>query len=589
MGAFLSLMSGLAKGASSKYNELAEEERKNKIRQNELMASSLEQRLEKDDSLTPEEQHHLLGQILSLRGIDPKTAQHIINASGYLRNQMEEEARKTGGVAPPIKQSFDIPALGDMPAQTAQVSIPASEFGPMPQYQSRTAGEIKFERKLPQDIAEANLKQKAMRDAQLAEATGLMEAKLQVLQKYKDTPLEDEVRYMLGAAPRSGASTFLPGNGIRGKDLKAYFPDAKDIDENKLYKVSFGPDKKTPVAYFPVSEDTVAGKAAQGSNFTQFATDMVGNPRDDSGMYTPVRARAGGAIIGIVPETELGSFAVRHNFKQVTQPDGSVALIPVTETSETKKTLPGGQPISAQAAQTQAPASPQGQSPFAPLPTPPASHPILTGPNPYSGGVKTGTIVGGKPLTEGEFKNLSSAKQGLRMLAKLREGIAKDPYFLEKAATGASQGAAWRNELSDIITRLRTGAALNQEEQHFYQSQLPGLKDKLASKILPGEKNLIDSKLKIYEDLFNGVIQQYGRRAMGGYKPGDFEVKPPTEFQDNTKASPNSPLPSRSSSRSASSTSHKVGDTVIHQGKQYRITAIDAKTGEAELEPVGGK
>ena len=123
-------------------------------------------------------------------------------------------------------------------------------------------------------------------------------------------------------------------------------------------------------------------------------------------------------------------------------------------------------------------------------------------------------------------KNIENAQSGLRALAKVRgmlfdkEGklSAKGKDLLLKGAIpgslGAREFAAIRNEMMDVLTRLRTGAALNQNEQEFYAGQMPGALDIT-------EPEAIKSKLKILEDMFNGLSG--GRR---------LEAAPKTDLSD---------------------------------------------------------
>jgi hypothetical protein len=122
-------------------------------------------------------------------------------------------------------------------------------------------------------------------------------------------------------------------------------------------------------------------------------------------------------------------------------------------------------------------------------------------------------------------------------------------------------------ELSDLIKRLRSGAATNESEEKFYLGQLPGAMDKLSENLPFGlaEPGLVEDKLNLHKNLFNGVIQQWGNRAVGGWPTSptataqDFGVDPSKvekpnvgdwvprfdkqEAAKNKNATPSTPLP----------------------------------------------
>lgn len=115
---------------------------------------------------------------------------------------------------------------------------------------------------------------------------------------------------------------------------------------------------------------------------------------------------------------------------------------------------------------------------------------------------KRGFVYEGKPLSPEAQKVKENAESGLRALAKIETMIGEDPSVLVKSALpgslGARQYAAAKNEVMDVITRLRTGAALNLQEQDFYAKQVPGLLDLT-------DKEAISYKIKQLRDLFTGL------------------------------------------------------------------------------------
>ena len=111
-----------------------------------------------------------------------------------------------------------------------------------------------------------------------------------------------------------------------------------------------------------------------------------------------------------------------------------------------------------------------------------------------------------KPTPTELVKIRENASSGLRALAKVEEEINKGGnavIFRSKLpfAPGARTYKAAVNEMKDVLTRLRTGAALNVDEQKFYEGQLPGAFD---------SDSTIQYKLSIFRNLFT-KLQTQGR------------------------------------------------------------------------------
>ncbi len=101
-------------------------------------------------------------------------------------------------------------------------------------------------------------------------------------------------------------------------------------------------------------------------------------------------------------------------------------------------------------------------------------------------GTTKGEVVGKVPAAISQLgieatKTRENAISGLAALKVVEEEINKDQNILLKAAVPGSIFArkfeTARKEASDVITRLRTGAALNESEERFYKSQLPTILD----------------------------------------------------------------------------------------------------------------
>lgn len=130
-----------------------------------------------------------------------------------------------------------------------------------------------------------------------------------------------------------------------------------------------------------------------------------------------------------------------------------------------------------------------------------------------SSGNPTGTN-GGKTLSAAATKDVANATGGLESLQQLattiqQSGVPKATIIpgrtllgglgASKLGTGAYDTAA-RN-VQDVITRLRSGAAITDQEAAFYSSQLPQAFD---------SADTIQRKLQSFQDLFTRIATQGG-------------------------------------------------------------------------------
>lgn len=137
---------------------------------------------------------------------------------------------------------------------------------------------------------------------------------------------------------------------------------------------------------------------------------------------------------------------------------------------------------------------------------------------------KMGKVVNAQDLGIGENsykgaisperqKMQENAKSGLRAITTLRDELKKPGTLAALAVPGsptARKARAARAEMIDVMTRLRTGAALNADEQKFYNDQAPGLIDSLFN-----DPDTIPYKLSIFEQEFQGLS---GEKPTGGWK-----------------------------------------------------------------------
>lgn len=115
-------------------------------------------------------------------------------------------------------------------------------------------------------------------------------------------------------------------------------------------------------------------------------------------------------------------------------------------------------------------------------------------------------------LSDARLKTQANAKSGLRAIDKLRAELKKPNALKELAVPGsptARTARAARNEMTDVLTRIRTGAALNKSEEAFYADQAPGLIDDLFS-----DPASIEYKLSIFEDNFKALSGEKSKPAV---------------------------------------------------------------------------
>ncbi len=136
-------------------------------------------------------------------------------------------------------------------------------------------------------------------------------------------------------------------------------------------------------------------------------------------------------------------------------------------------------------------------SPAAASPTPPQGAAVHNG---LPGGGNRVVAGGEKPFTPAERQQFANADSGLEAITKLRGMLDQSKGQLLLAAIPGSPGArdfaATRAEIIDVLTRLRTGAALNKDEEELYKKQLPTLLDLT-------DPEAMKNKLDRYEKLFN--------------------------------------------------------------------------------------
>jgi hypothetical protein len=120
----------------------------------------------------------------------------------------------------------------------------------------------------------------------------------------------------------------------------------------------------------------------------------------------------------------------------------------------------------------------------------------------------SGSAKSTKPLSAEANKQSANAQNGLRALSNLQQMLKSDPSLplkdlapgsVGRGITGAGQYEAARQEIVDVLARLRTGAAISKTEEARFKSQLPQVGD---------SADTIQYKLGLYQDLFSNILQR---------------------------------------------------------------------------------
>lgn len=125
------------------------------------------------------------------------------------------------------------------------------------------------------------------------------------------------------------------------------------------------------------------------------------------------------------------------------------------------------------------------------------------------------TAAAEKPLSAEASKVIANANSGLTSIADLEQMLQQDPEALKKTivpgrsmfggavgnALGTAEYDTVARNIADVITRLRTGAALTSTEEQFYKSQLPQAFD---------SPEVINKKIQQFKELFSSVANRTG-------------------------------------------------------------------------------
>lgn len=121
---------------------------------------------------------------------------------------------------------------------------------------------------------------------------------------------------------------------------------------------------------------------------------------------------------------------------------------------------------------------------------------------------KLGITSAGKPASAEAIKLSENAASGLRALDKLESEISNNNAVVRLALVpgAAKTYKTAKDEIVDVMARLRTGAALTEAEEAFYKKQLPGVLDTKASAAY---------KLQKIREFLQGVINRSQGQSAG--------------------------------------------------------------------------
>lgn len=512
MGNFISLLGGIAKGAGTAYGDIAKEKRETKIKQDQLVSDAILKELQTNDTLDQHAHEQLSREYYTRMGVPKADIEKLIAAkssmwkdyNAHKKSEYEAQAKQS---LPALPQQTSAPTAADangisLPGQKLPETgglgpLPAPPFKP----ENATVGQVKYASEQPILKQKAKDSAEAARQAAREAAKGTIEDKIAVFKEYEGSSMEDEVRYMLNMAPRSTGSGVesrnLPGNGMRGEDLieilRQQGKPTEGIHKEKLYNVTIGRDGKTVIGAFPKEESAIgSGKETSGvqAQAMGLTTDLGGAPIQPGGTYTVLHSAQGGKPLGVVPTTQLESYAVRHNIQVTTNAAGDVIAVPVTESTRTGKNVPGVAP---------------GAATLGPVPAKPAA---LNTPDTALGGGGGGVPapagdgafvapdgskkIGERPVSipEGTVEKINVIQDTINQTKRLQELLPKVSGYIGPISGRLSDlsldhlgGLGLPEDAVDFLTNIREliankafargGKTLPMSEQRIYTAQLP--------------------------------------------------------------------------------------------------------------------
>lgn len=416
--AILPALAGLSEGFSKTFGTIQDENRKNQFENNRLIAESLKKRADEDPTLTPDEHDNLYRQYYKTLHpeLKPKDIETLIGTHSYIRSQIAQNLP-----AMPQAPQNQPTGMNDIPDAGASQGLGAMPQPPM------TMGQAKFNEANPRTLLAEQQKFNAQRTAERTSREDLAnfnEGKIQEIQKRTDITddQKDQLLQPYGVKAirkgGTGAATFVKGT-ISSEGLKFRLNQEGKTDEanavppGKFWSVAMDPSKTHTVSYTPTVGNTFRGEDATGTKFiSKFPTDWNGQPTEPNTLYYPILNRAGGEPIGIMPHSLIDTESVHKGFDKVAMKDGGEALVPVTTTTETKKTPAGVAPGAASVAPP-IPSMGEAQKPTPGMPGQPTSTGKTATPssalpqNPETHQALTGRTYGAPIVIPGAGKSLT--------------------------------------------------------------------------------------------------------------------------------------------------------------------------------------
>lgn len=199
------------------------------------------------------------------------------------------------------------------------------------------------------------------------------------------------------------------------------------------------------------------------------------------------------SFMRLPPPPELaGRVSASTNFRSMTRADGSTFLVPVTETTVTKPAVAAQPTVTAPPSAGTVPlqASPQASSPQVARPA-------------AAVGVPVDIPGAARPQTATERQQFQRSNEGLLAIANMQDILEKDPKapMLASIPVYGKTTEFYTNRAlaADAVTRIMTGAALNNQEIAFYNEQFPTIQDTIFN---PANAKL---KLALYENFLEAT------------------------------------------------------------------------------------
>jgi len=568
--ALTGLLSGIASGAGEVYGNIAEEKRKNTMRQNELLADTISNRLNTDDTLTDEDALNLHAQELKLRGVPDKDAQQILQVSKYhhnlLKSQQAQMNNPGGAEGPPgtagsPAQTVTPPAVHvpgqdpNHPDQGPSTQIPGTEAGPglppMPQYQPPTQGDYKSQLAVrsaqamaPVKVGAANAEQQGKMAALSAKDKQEIQDKIQAATDAGAPMSPAQVDNLIAGIKTPAMVSAKGSKPISGAQITQNEPNATDVhggpipnDPAAMYSQLLNRDG-TPAGYVRFSPPS-SGKEWIRVPVNESSTGWAHETFDQYGNHAGYR-------MNVMPPAsllpQLKTDVINHI---VEQSDGSRVAVPLPNTTTRGPALPA--PISVAPGQASSPAqgggiddrvipatagpsaplpnapgSPQPQGPAPGMPAKPPAMPVRAGAGPAAALPR---VVGGRSLTPEQSIKQSQALPMVNLaISKLKFLEANADIFGNAISSGkiALQTDPHQGFIKAVLNKGMTLSPLEADiaatftkasEEIFLTKNVMGAgsmpRSGEAMDVIEAQKGLVGQSPEVIKRLLHQTLQEF--------------------------------------------------------------------------------